>query len=126
LKEKIKTTFGIITLVLGLNLVFNSNIHSEEGINGYLLFSTEKGYVHQVKSALKQGASVYCKDYFQKTPLIHAVQNGNMEIIQLLVKHGAVVTIHERDRDGHTALYYARKNDYTKIEKYLIELGAVD
>ncbi len=90
----------------------------------YLLFSTEHGYLQHTKKALQNGANVNVKDYFQRTPLMYASASGNLEIVQLLLKHGASLSINERDRDGKTAFMFAKEKGFKKIMQILLEYGA--
>lgn len=91
----------------------------------YLLFSVEKNYLQHTKKALQQGANVNAKDYFQKTPLMYACENGNLEIVKILLLYGASVSINERDRYGKTAFMYAKEKGYQNIMKLLIDYGAI-
>ncbi|MCB1142019.1 MAG: ankyrin repeat domain-containing protein [Leptospiraceae bacterium] len=107
-----------------ISIFFSFVLTADNSANDYLLFSTEKGYLQHVKKALQQGASVNSKDYFRRTPLMYAVISGNEEIVNLLFLHGASANINTKDRDGNSALDYARKMKFKKIEKILLEFGA--
>ncbi|MDX1958850.1 MAG: ankyrin repeat domain-containing protein [Leptospiraceae bacterium] len=91
----------------------------------YLLFSCEKGHLNNVKKILQTGTpSLHARDYFKKTPLILASENGHLEIVMALLIKGAAATIDYRDREGKSALDYSKAKGYTKIEKVLLEYGA--
>lgn len=104
--------------------IFSTSICAGE--SDYLLFSVEKGHIQNAKRALKTGADINSRDYFGKTPLIHAAARGDSEMVQLLLKFGAAATIMSKDRDGKTALNHARENGHKKIEAILVEYGAKD
>jgi len=110
-------------LLLFISIIFFINF-SEENSSEFLLFSCEKGYVAHVRKALQAGANIQSRNYFKKTPLILAAENGSVEILNLLLQKGAAADIDARDRNGKTALFYAKKNGFAKIEKILLEYGA--
>lgn len=56
------------------------------------------------------------------TALILAIFNDNTPKAEVLINSGANVNI--KDRYGRTALYYAKRNNNTKIVQMLIEKGA--
>ena len=56
------------------------------------------------------------------TPLMWFILNDNIEIAQLLIESGA--NINTKDKNGNTALYYAKEKNNTKIEQLLISKGA--
>jgi ankyrin repeat protein len=51
-----------------------------------------------------------------------AVRNGNLDIVKILVRHGAVIDI--RDRSDHTPLHNAAWNGHVEIMEFLIDEGA--
>ena len=55
-------------------------------------------------------------DYIE-CPLIKAVIKGNKDMVLLLLKHGAKKG--EKDEEGRTALYYAKKQKHTSIIQIL-------
>lgn len=106
-------------------LVFISNIYLyANSATDYLFFSVEKNYLQHTKKALQQGANVNAKDYFLKTPLMYACENGNLEIVKSLLYYGAAISINERDRYGKTAFMYAKEKGYQNIMNLLLEYGA--
>lgn len=110
-------------LFLVLPFTFGTQI-SAISPSDYLLFSTERGYVQHTKKALQNGANVNAKDYFRRTPLMYASGSGSVEIVQLLLQHGASVGINDRDRDGKTAFMFAKEKGFAKIMEILLEYGA--
>ena len=55
-------------------------------------------------------------------PLMWVIFDYNTELAKLLIESGA--DINAKDKDGNTALYYARYRDNSEIEQLLIEKGA--
>lgn len=73
---------------------------------------------------LDRGANIYSKTTGGATPLHYAAQdNRNSEMITLLLERGAGEEINARDRNGHTALYYAASNTNPAVARLLIDLG---
>jgi ankyrin repeat protein len=107
-------------------IIFFNQIFAETSSADYLIFSVERGYLNHVKKAINAGANINSRDYFKKTPLIYAAENGHVEILNLLLLHGAAAGIDARDRDGKTALQHAREKSHTKIIQILLEYGAKD
>lgn len=60
----------------------------------------------------------------RRTPLQHAVENGNMDLINLLLQHGARVDGPPARDGGATALQIAAIQGYIGIARRLIDLGA--
>ena len=54
--------------------------------------------------------------------LHHAVKNGHLSMIKLLLERGA--SINQQDESGNTALHYAAANGKKDAVKYLLEQGA--
>ena len=69
--------------------------------------------VNGVIKALKRGADIEAKNEFKgRTPLIHAAQQGRIDIVRLLIEKWS--NIHAKDNDGFTALMLATE-DLTKF-----------
>ena len=56
------------------------------------------------------------------TPLMNAAVRGNVEVIRLLLDHGA--DIQKKDADGRTALHNATYHDYDEAASLLVKRGA--
>lgn len=61
---------------------------------------------------------------YRRTPLQHAVENGNMDLMNLLLQHGAMVDSPPARDGGATALQIAAIKGYIGIARRLIDLGA--
>ena len=99
-------------------------LYSISPISDYLLFSSEKGHVQNVKKALQSGADINSRDYFGRTSLIYASMRGDIEMVTILMKFGAAASMNFKDRNGKTALDYAKENKYEKVQGILKEYGA--
>jgi len=56
-------------------------------------------------------------------PLHAACRNGHIEIVKLLLQHGA--NVHNTDQKGQTAFHYAAESGYVEVMSLLIEYGAI-
>ena len=65
---------------------------------------------------LDQGADVNAIDEYAETPLHYASYNGHLNIVELLVSHGADVNITDYN-DGNTPLHIALQ----KCHKVIVE-----
>ncbi|KAH8726741.1 hypothetical protein GQ44DRAFT_613477, partial [Phaeosphaeriaceae sp. PMI808] len=65
---------------------------------------------------------VNSKDGIQNMPLHYAVQNGHMEVVKLLLEHGAEVD--SKGSEGRTPLSWAAEEGYEAVVKLLLEHGA--
>ncbi|KAL3442062.1 ankyrin repeat-containing domain protein [Aspergillus insuetus] len=61
---------------------------------------------------------------YNRTALQHAVEDGNMELVNLLISHGANINAPPAPRGGATALQLAAIRGYLGIARRLIDLGA--
>lgn len=60
----------------------------------------------------------------RRTPLQHAVENGNMDLVKMLLEHGARVDSPPAHDGGATALQITAFQGYIGIARKLIDLGA--
>ena len=78
------------------------------------------GDVKLLKRSLKDGGNVN-KQFRKWPPLRWAIQEGHLNIIKVLVDHGA--NIKKRYSDGCTPLEQAVCEEHTSVIKYLINCG---
>ena len=71
---------------------------------------------------LDQGAAINAPSIVTRAPLMEAIEGGNKEIIQLLVKMGA--DIYFRDRMGWGVLHEAIQHGNPEIVNLLLDIGA--
>ncbi len=83
--------------------------------------ATEKGKVDRVSSLLRKKASIVLS-IGGKTVFHRAARKGFLEIVTILLAHGA--SLKTKDRRGRTALYCAIAGKNLEIAKLLISLGA--
>ena len=94
---------------------------SEKNWNDELISASMDGDLNGVKQSIKNGADVDHKyGNSLHTPLIVASTNGYLKVIKYLVDHGA--DIHMTNRNGKTALHYAKSNRCQNIIDYLEEV----
>ena len=67
-------------------------------------------------------ADVSKADYDQRTPLHIASSEGNVEIVEYLLKNGA--SVHVRDRNDTTPLLDAIREGHADVIKVLVDAGA--
>lgn len=80
----------------------------------------EAGDYVQVERALEEGADV--ENEGGRIPLYAAVEQGSVELVELLLEHGA--DVHWRTRNDETPAYLAAQNGYVDILKRLADRGA--
>jgi hypothetical protein len=83
-------------------------------------------YYQQLEVArvlLAKGADADTKDLSDWTALIYAARNGQLEMIDLLLEHDAVID-RKVESSGLTALMYAIFMDKTEAVRLLLERGA--
>jgi ankyrin repeat protein len=91
-----------------------------------LLEAVKKNDVQTVRTILGASAGKYEINQRGVTgdlPLATAARNGNLEIVQLLVEHGAVVDI-GKERGDRTPLIEAAGQGHVEVVKFLIAKGA--
>jgi ankyrin repeat protein len=94
----------------------NPNVEGPDG-DTPLIISIQTGF-HQISEKLIILGANTCKpDKNGKTPLYWAVNKKNINIINLLLDHGAELTI-------HTALLHAIDSGYLDMVQLLVERGA--
>jgi len=92
-----------------------------------ILEAVKRGDVTTVRTLLESAsfnkADIDRQNISGETSLTVAAGNGNLEIVQLLVEHGAAVDA-GKDRGARTPLIEAAGQGYVKVVQYLIEKGA--
>ena len=72
-----------------------------------------------VEALLKQGVSPDAKDRMDHSALFFAAQDGNTDIVRLLLQYGADVSIREKEH-GETALSAAARRKHGEIVRLLL------
>jgi ankyrin repeat protein len=102
-----------------------------------LLESVIRGDINAVEKCLKAGASVNVQDnqlcklpfYTQATPLMYAADKGNLEMVRLLLKSGADVSLATKSAEedggaGSEALHFAVPTKNLALVEELLNAGA--
>jgi len=76
---------------------------------GEMAMAAFEGDIAKIKSMIDQGADINDTTYGGETALIMAATFGNKELVELLLKYGADITLKERNY-GHTALDVAEQS----------------
>ncbi|XP_067411254.1 60 kDa lysophospholipase [Emydura macquarii macquarii] len=84
--------------------------------------AAKTGDTDALKAIEEMGGNLSCQDYDGRTPLHIASSEGNVQIVDYLLKHGA--TVHAKDRFGATPLMYAVKFRHEEVIKLLRKSGA--
>jgi hypothetical protein len=111
------------------NAVVHSILQNEVVPNGeILLLAMEKQRFDLAKQFIEAKVDVnyqypLTKSYADgMTPLLYASKHNNLEMVKLLLEHGA--KINAMAKDGSTALSIAQMNDNVSIYNYLMEYEA--
>mmetsp|Transcript_19589 Transcript_19589/g.29668 ORF Transcript_19589/g.29668 Transcript_19589/m.29668 type:complete len:796 (+) Transcript_19589:57-2444(+) len=84
-----------------------------------LVVASMLGLEDIVYSLLHCGAQPDLPDGKGNTPLSRAAEEGNLEIVEILVTHGAGAEVKNRSKAFKMALYKARRNKHHEIVEYL-------
>jgi len=81
------------------------------------------GFTEPLKTLLEFGVSMQRKDESGKTVLHMAVEQGRLDIVELLLKFGHA-QVDPRDAEGKTPLHYAAARNDETLSKLLMSFGA--
>ncbi|MDX1900727.1 MAG: ankyrin repeat domain-containing protein [Gammaproteobacteria bacterium] len=90
-------------------------------LNEALLCAAAGNYPEVVRILLEAGANIDHRDIDGETPLMYAVLNGSLGMVQALINHKANIRL--TNMKGETALHFAVKEDIHKV-RALIDAGA--
>jgi ankyrin repeat protein len=97
-------------------LLDNLKFHWTE-LSKILLNVVNYNLVEVTKKLLEIGIDLECTDILKNTPLIIASKNGNLDIVKLLVEHGA--NIEHTNENGYNAFMVAIMNNNSIVSSYL-------
>jgi ankyrin repeat protein len=91
--------------------------------NRALLEAAEYNNGKKVTGIIKRGADINTRNEFGRTPILIAVDNGNLAVVRALIKQRADVNI--PDTQYHiTPIHVAANKGHLDIIRALIEYGA--
>jgi ankyrin repeat protein len=98
---------------------------NEESIGSAIQYAMEKKNLEKVRILLAHSANPNAiTKTNQRTSLQIASRDGNLDIAELLLKHGADVNSPPAEKFGATALQFAALGGYLGIASLLIDKGA--
>ena len=129
MREKFATFLFLILFALSNANAGNLKLDAE------LLQACKRGDTKRVETLLKEGANPNAKDSFGSTCLMIAAANGYVDVLKLLILHGANINETYNGKglaglEGETALHYAiegyswdRNKNKEKCAIYLVNHG---
>lgn len=91
--------------------------------NTMLHVVVERGYERATECLLQAGAPTSPKNSFSEaTPLHHVSRQGSLNIVKMLLDHGA--SVHEWEWSGVYPLHHAAKAGHTRVVQHLLDRGA--
>lgn len=87
-----------------------------------LIDAVERGNLRAVQKALLEGSSANVRGEQSLSALMLASNFGAVDIVELLLSHGAIVDLAEAE--GNTALIYAAVNNFDDVIAVLLAAGA--
>lgn len=93
------------------------NIHKDENENTLLFIATEKGHHELAHLLIRKGADINAKNKYGETPLVHAAENGDIEVVRLLSTYEDITEPDSYER----AVSGAASNGYMHVLDLLLE-----
>ena len=90
----------------------------------WMLATRGDGHLQVVASLVVAGADVNARDEHARTPLMAAAENGNAEIVQVLLNHGADPSL--QSKRGESAMSLAQALWHTAVVELLGSISAPD
>jgi ankyrin repeat protein len=84
-------------------------------------FPEHHNFDHVIEYLVEHGAKVNCIDHYGITPLHILSEYGRIDLVRLLVEHGADVNL---TREKPTSLHMATENGHLNVVQYLVDHGA--
>lgn len=106
-------------LGLGIGAV---RAESQEKLNTLLMDAAKSGDAAQAKHALERGANPNCRvagTWLNFTPLLEAISENHLEVVKILLEHGADPTL--EDDNGDPALVFAAHKKHEEIARLLLK-----
>ena len=96
-----------------------------QSLNEDFLAAARKGDAAKVKELLDKGVDVNTKTQYGATALAYACDKGHIEVVKLLLEHGANVNVKDTFY-GEVPIDWAISKDNVEIIKLLVDKGAQD
>lgn len=106
-----------------ISLLNGEEIPKEKLDTGLLTNVKDRNH-DKVKVYLELGANINTQDRRKSTPLIIACNNGDFEMVQILVDHPEI-DINMQGPRSTTALFWAKRKGFVEIVNLLEERGAI-
>lgn len=87
-----------------------------------LIMAVEAEMKMSVEFLLEAGADLNKRDFYDRTPLMYAIDKGNLEIAKILIEAGA--DVNAKNKKGRTALMYAAYKNLVEMAEVLVQAGA--
>ncbi|KAH0542359.1 hypothetical protein FGG08_003204 [Glutinoglossum americanum] len=97
---------------------------SNIGVKSELHWAAQRGEAKKCLELLLQGVHVDCRDENGETPLHFAAFYGSLTVTCMLVARGADINTTGFRYPHGTPLEWAKRQKHSKIEGYLVEMGA--
>ncbi|HEX7296076.1 MAG TPA: ankyrin repeat domain-containing protein [Pyrinomonadaceae bacterium] len=96
----------------------------ETFVREQLHFAAQDGEVERVSQLLNDGYPPDVFDELGKTPLHYAAEREHLDVMRLLLEHGADVNAHDERWIGNTTLREVAGNCSFEVAKILVDAGA--
>ncbi|KAJ4130236.1 hypothetical protein NW768_007219 [Fusarium equiseti] len=84
-----------------------------------LIKAAEEGRLSDVEACLRQGAYVHAQDRYGETAIHYACENGHLEIVSLLLDHGASIKIIDsHGRSPVQCMQAKKKQEWKKMKSH--------
>jgi ankyrin repeat protein len=90
-----------------------------------LYHAAVNGHEEIVAFLLSKGAQATSSNEGDRTVLMESSGNGDLSMVQLLLQYTGGEGLEERDRWGHTALYYAAREGHEELVDFMLSKGAL-
>jgi ankyrin repeat protein len=114
----------IVTFLLETGKI-NPAHQGEDDLRNSLSWAAERGYREIVGLLIQYGQDANIKDYKGRTPLSHAVEGGDVEIVKMLFLNLSSIDPMEMDAGGETLLSRATKHDNPEITNLLESIKGI-
>uniref|UniRef100_A0A8C0JB87 asparaginase n=1 Tax=Chelonoidis abingdonii TaxID=106734 RepID=A0A8C0JB87_CHEAB len=127
LSENLRGEMTVVPTGAKISLTDSKFIQELEAIRDALIPSlacaaARTGDTDALKAIGEMGGNLSCEDYDGRTPLHIASSEGNLQLVEYLLKYGT--TVYAKDMFGATPLKYAVKFRHIEVIQLLRETGA--